>query len=72
MEETRTRRRIDFLRSGSDAEPGPGASRGRDSSPANSPDPRFPDWKREGEFLYRRRQYFSGRGVGVWPDRFSP
>ena len=35
-------------------------------------DPRFPDWKREGEFLYRRRQYFSGSGVGVWPGDFSP
>lgn len=35
-------------------------------------DPRFPQWKREGEFLYRRKQYFSGRGVGVWPERFSP
>ncbi len=34
--------------------------------------PRFPDWKREGEFLYRRRQYFTGGGVGVWPGGFSP
>jgi uncharacterized protein YprB with RNaseH-like and TPR domain len=69
---SRTRRRIDFLRSGSDAEPGPDPRRSVGSSPENSSDPRFPDWKREGEFLYRRRQYFSGRGVGVWPDRFSP
>ncbi len=36
------------------------------------PDPRFPDWKREGEFLYRRRQYFEGRGVDIWPEPFSP
>ena len=69
---SRTRRRIDFLRSGSDAEPGRDGGRGVRSSPANAPDPRFPDWIREGEFLYRRRQHFSGRGVGVWPDRFSP
>jgi uncharacterized protein YprB with RNaseH-like and TPR domain len=42
------------------------------SSPERLFDPRFPDWKREGEFLYRRRQYFSGRGVSIWPSRFSP
>ncbi len=36
------------------------------------PDPRFPDWVREGEFLFRRRQYFEGRGVDVWPEPFSP
>jgi hypothetical protein len=69
---SRTRRRIDFLRSGSGAEPGPDAGRGVRSSPEDYADPRFPDWKREGEFLFRRRQYFSGRGVGVWPGRFSP
>jgi uncharacterized protein YprB with RNaseH-like and TPR domain len=72
---SRTRRRIDFLRG-----EGPGTgSRGpaQSSTPSATPhrfppDPRFPDWKREGEFLYRRRQYFSGRGVEVWPGRFSP
>ena len=35
-------------------------------------DPRFPGWKREGEFLYRRRQYFEGYGVDAWPEPFSP
>jgi len=73
---SRTRRRIDFLR-GENADArqddrGPffPAAPGRTQRfPA---DPRFPGWKREGEFLYRRRQYFSGRGVGVWPGRFSP
>ena len=35
-------------------------------------DPRFPDWRREGEYVYRRRQYFEGRAVEVWPGRFSP
>jgi uncharacterized protein len=35
-------------------------------------DPRFPGWKREGEFLYRRRQYFQGYGVEAWPHPFSP
>lgn len=35
-------------------------------------DPRFPGWKREGEYLYRRRQYFEGWGTDVWPDLFSP
>jgi uncharacterized protein YprB with RNaseH-like and TPR domain len=69
---SRTRRRIDFLRTGS--ETGSVRERGRPepSSAGNARDPRFPDWKREGEFLFRRRQYFSGRGVGVWPGRFSP
>jgi uncharacterized protein YprB with RNaseH-like and TPR domain len=35
-------------------------------------DPRFPGWTREGEFLYRRRQYFKGYGVDAWPKPFSP
>ncbi len=67
---SRTRRRIDFLRSGAGA--GGGAT-----APEPAPqrlleaDARFPDWKREGEFLYRRRQYFSGRAVETWPGRFS-
>ena len=39
---------------------------------ALDPDPRFPGWEREGEFLFRRRQRFQGRGVAVWPDPFSP
>ncbi len=69
---SRTRRRIDFLRTGAEAAPGPDTGRVLRSSPKFESDPRFPDWKREGEYLYRRRQYFSGRGVGVWPDRFSP
>lgn len=62
---SRTRRRIDFLKN-------PEAMQGPAPSPRGPADSRFPDWKREGEFLYRRRQYFSGRGVGVWPGRFSP
>jgi hypothetical protein len=41
-------------------------------SPIGAADPRFPDWRCEGEYLYRRRQYFTGRGVGVWPGRFCP
>jgi hypothetical protein len=70
-ESSRTRRRIDYLRSGSETEPGPDARRGLVSSPGPG-DPRFPDWKREGEYLFRRRQFFSGRGVQVWPGRYSP
>ena len=35
-------------------------------------DPRFPGWKKEGEFLFRRRMYFPGRGVEVWAPAFSP
>jgi len=62
---SRTRRRIDFLR-------GESADSRQDPVVPSSPDPRFPDWKREGEFLYRRRQYFAGRGVRVWPGHFSP
>jgi len=71
----RTRRRIDFLRAS--AAPGV-ASNGGAQAPVQSAgtvleaDARFPDWKREAEFLYRRRQYFSGRAVPVWPERFSP
>ena len=64
---TRTRRRIDFLR------PSGGTT---DRAPArqafSGTDPRFPGWKREGEFLYRRRQYFEGYGVEAWREPFSP
>jgi uncharacterized protein len=35
-------------------------------------DPRLAGWKREGEFLYRRRQRLEGWGTEVWPDPFSP
>jgi uncharacterized protein YprB with RNaseH-like and TPR domain len=35
-------------------------------------DPRFPQWSREGEFLYRRRRHFSGIGVRPWREPFSP
>jgi uncharacterized protein YprB with RNaseH-like and TPR domain len=67
-EPSRTRRRIDFLR--------PGGRGAADAAPTADSfaetDPRFPDWKREGEFLYRRRQYFRGRAVEAWPARFSP
>jgi len=69
---SRTRRRIELLSGGSGTEPGPDQRRGAHSSPEAVSDPRFPDWKREGEFLYRRRQYFAGRGVDIWPGRFSP
>ncbi len=34
-------------------------------------DPRFPGWKREAEFLYRRRTYLPGRGVDAWASGFS-
>jgi uncharacterized protein len=30
-------------------------------------DPRFPGWKKEGDFLYRRRLLFPGLGVQEWP-----
>ncbi len=36
------------------------------------PDTRFPGWTREGEYLFRRRQRFEGRGVEAWPHPFSP
>ena len=68
-ESGRTRRRVDYLRSADGAGRAPGTAAGR---PPVEADPRFPDWKREGEFLYRRRQYFRGRAVEVWPDPFSP
>jgi uncharacterized protein YprB with RNaseH-like and TPR domain len=35
-------------------------------------DPRFPGWKREGEYLFRRRLHFPGRGVEPWAPPFSP
>jgi uncharacterized protein YprB with RNaseH-like and TPR domain len=69
---SRTRRRVDFLRAGGGAATGPDPRRGSPASAENQADPRFPDWKREGEFLFRRRQYFSAGGVGIWPARFSP
>ena len=71
---SRTRRRIDFLRSGAGGQGSPLVA-GLTGAPGGLPleaDPRFPDWKREGEYLYRRRQYFSGRAVETWPGRFSP
>lgn len=64
---TRTRRRLDFLRP---SEPAPQAAPARQAFPDS--DPRFPGWKREGEFLYRRRQYFQGYGVEAWREPFSP
>ena len=68
---SRTRRRIDFLKRGTAAGSGAQAP-ARSAGPLLEADARFPDWKREGEFLYRRRQYFSGRAVQTWPGRFSP
>jgi uncharacterized protein YprB with RNaseH-like and TPR domain len=41
-------------------------------SAASGPDPRFPGFQREGEFLYRRTLRFAGIGVDVWPPAFSP
>ncbi len=35
-------------------------------------DPRFPDWVREGEYVYRRRLFFPGRAVDLWDPAFSP
>jgi uncharacterized protein len=35
-------------------------------------DPRFPGWRREGEFLFRRRLHFPGLGVEPWCAPFSP
>ncbi len=69
---SRTRRRVDYLRStqGSEGQREP-APRDR-TSPRPAADPRFPGWRREGEFLYRRRQYFSGRAVDAWPEAFCP
>lgn len=68
---SRTRRRIDFIRHGTGAPGGAGLAAAPGGLPLEA-DPRFPDWKREGEYLYRRRQYFSGRAVETWPGRFSP
>jgi hypothetical protein len=41
-------------------------------SAAPAPDPRFPGFRREGEFLYRRTLRFAGLGVDAWPPAFSP
>jgi uncharacterized protein len=42
-------------------------------SPADpQQDPRFPAWRREGEFFFRRRLTFPGRGVAPWPVPFCP
>ena len=35
-------------------------------------DPRFPGWRQEGEFLFRRRVLFPGVGVTAWSPPFSP
>jgi len=35
-------------------------------------DPRFPQWSREGEYLFRRRRHFPGIGVRPWREPFSP
>ena len=70
---SRTRRRIEFLKASASAgAPVSGGAEAPSASAGPQADPRFPDWKREGEFLYRRRQYFSGRAVQTWPERFSP
>jgi uncharacterized protein len=42
-------------------------------SPVDVPqDPRFPGWRQEGEFLFRRRLHFPGLGVAAWSAPFSP
>lgn len=64
----RTRRRIDYLRHGEERAP-------VEAPPESSfpeLDPRFPGWRREGEFLYRRRSWVSGGAVDVWAPSFSP
>ncbi len=72
---SRARRRIDFLR-GESGDSRTDSTEFSSAAPVRTQrypaDSRFPDWKREGEFLYRRRQYFSGRGIGIWPGGFSP
>jgi uncharacterized protein len=69
MDASRARRRVTWL----DAPAEQAAPREESrSGPSLQADPRFPDWKREGEFLYRRRQLFAGRGVEAWPEPFSP
>ena len=65
--DSRTRRRIDFLGKKADAK-GPQRAGGDPLAP----DPRLPGWKREGEFLFRRRMHFPGRGVEAWAAPFSP
>jgi uncharacterized protein YprB with RNaseH-like and TPR domain len=69
QEPSRTRRRIDYI--GLDMEreiPAP-PERPR---VAGASDTGFPGWKREGEFLYRRRLRFPGLGVQVWPLDVEP
>jgi uncharacterized protein len=74
----RTRRRLDYLSQtgGSEAAAGarPGAETGA-PEPARprifeETDPRFPGWRREAEFLYRRQIVFPGLGVTLWPRPF--
>jgi hypothetical protein len=63
----RTRRRIDYLRH--HEEP---AAETPQAASFSELDPRFPGWRREGEFLYRRRSWVSGGAVDVWAPPFSP
>src|SRR6185295_17571998 len=67
MDASRARRRITWLEPAA----APPAAREVSAGAGFAPDLRFPDWKREGEFLFRRRQVFEGRAVGVWPEPFS-
>jgi hypothetical protein len=75
----RTRKRVDYLRRAAGSVEDPAGTTGLsppddtpDSTPAPSVDPRFPDWIREGDFLYRRRLAFPGRAVRLWEPAFSP
>ena len=67
-EAPRTRRRVDYLRHHDE----PAAPKAPEEISIPGFDPRFPDWKREGEFLYRRRSWVSGGAVDVWAPSFSP
>src|SRR5690242_8985814 len=72
MDASRARRRVTWLDASAERAAPSAASRDSSAGAGLLPDQRFPDWKREGEFLFRRRQLFEGRGVGVWPEPFSP
>jgi len=68
-EPSRTRRRIDYLR---DRSGGPTAAPAPVPPAVSGHDPRFPGWRREGEFLLRRRIVHPGLAVEPWPEVFLP
>ena len=67
MDDSRTRRGLDYLR-----QRGREGAGGRAPTASNAADRRFPGWVREGEFVFRRRRTFPGLVVPSWPARISP